>query len=126
MNFNFGKTTGSGTSFGTQQNRSAQSAQQVDTTSGQDAAFQIGQELAQAKAAMQAQMLSNPMAAASSIARIRQMQAYLNAYRGGYQLPDQEVIQGTRVGGQSNSQNASASENTGRRFSSTSNFGFRS
>lgn len=68
-----------------------------DYTSGQDAANAIGNALMDAEASEFAQLMTNPIAAIATGDRIRKLQAYLAAYRGGYQLPDQEVIPYARI-----------------------------
>ena len=68
-----------------------------DYTSGQDAANAIGQALMDAEASEFAQLMTNPIAAIATGDRIRKLQAYLDAYRGGYQLPDQVVIPHARL-----------------------------
>lgn len=69
----------------------------TDYTSGQDAANAIGQALMDAEASEFAQLMTNPIAAVATGDRIRKLQAYLDAYRGGYQLPDQVVIPHARL-----------------------------
>jgi hypothetical protein len=100
-------------------NNSNSSNRQIDTTSGQNAAKQMGDALAQAEYEKNQQLLKDPMSVAASLARIRKMQQYMNAYKGGYNLPDQEVIQQRRVGGESYSNNNSNSHS----ISSSRTFG---
>lgn len=68
-----------------------------DHASGQNAASQKSDEAGQLDASYLQALMSDPVAALGQANRIRQLQAYLNAYRGGYQLPDQEVIPRTRL-----------------------------
>jgi hypothetical protein len=100
-------------------NNSNSSNRQIDTTSGQNAAKQMGDALAQAEYEKSQQLLKDPMSVVASIARIRKMQEYMNAYKGGYNLPDQEVIQQRRIGGETYSNNNSNSSS----FSSSRSLG---
>lgn len=68
-----------------------------DYASGQDAANAIGQALMDAEASEFAQLMTNPIAAIATGDKIRKLQAYIDAYRGGYQLPDQVVIPHARL-----------------------------
>lgn len=69
----------------------------LDHSSGQNAAAQRSDELAQMQAGHLQQMMKDPIGALGTADRIRQLQGYLNAYRGGYQLPDQVVVPHSRM-----------------------------
>lgn len=85
------------------------SSSQYDYTSGQNAANQMGQQILAAKARRDQDMLRDPMGVAASIMNIRRMQEYMNAYKGGYDLPDQEVIHDGRLASATNSQSRNSS-----------------
>jgi hypothetical protein len=77
---------------------SSSSSQNWDYASGQDAAHKKAEELAQLGGSRYMAAVSDPLSIVASGNRIRQLQDYLAAYRGGYGLPDQEVIPGERSG----------------------------
>jgi hypothetical protein len=95
---------------------SSSSSQNWDYASGQDAAHKKAEELAQLGGSRYMAAVSDPLSIVASGNRIRQLQDYLAAYRGGYGLPDQEVIPGVRLASVSNSQssNQSSSSSGGR------------
>jgi hypothetical protein len=68
-----------------------------DFAGGQDAAHKQSMLMADLEGTKLSQLMSDPVAAISSANRIRRIQDYLAAYRGGYQLPDQEVIPRVRL-----------------------------
>ena len=86
-----------------------------DYTSGQDAANAIGNALMDAEASEFAQLMTNPIAAIATGDRIRKLQAYLAAYRGGYQLPDQEVIPYARIASDRSSTSTTGNNSSGSR-----------
>ena len=68
-----------------------------DHSSGQNAAAQKSDEYGQLEASHLQRMMASPVEALAQSKRIRQLQEYLNAYRGNYQMPDMEVIPRTRL-----------------------------
>lgn len=102
----------SSSSFGSQSSNSSNSSQQYDYTSGQNAANQMGQQILAAKNMRDQAMLRDPMSVAASIMNIRRMQDYMNAYKNGHNLQDQEVIRDGRLAGVSNSQSRNSSANS--------------
>ena len=86
-----------------------------DYTSGQDAANAIGNALMDAESSEFAQLMTNPIAAIATGDRIRKLQAYLAAYRGGYQLPDQEVIPYARIASDRSSTSTAGNNSSGSR-----------
>jgi hypothetical protein len=86
-----------------------------DYTSGQDAANAISQALMDAEASEFAQLMTNPIAAVATGDRIRKLQEYIKAYRGGYQLPDQVVIPHARLASDRSSTSTTGTSSGGSR-----------
>ncbi len=86
-----------------------------DYTSGQDSANAIGQALMDTEASEFAQLMTNPIAAIATGDKIRKLQAYIDAYRGGYQLPDQVVIPHARLASDRSSVSTANSNSGGTR-----------
>jgi hypothetical protein len=89
---------------------SSQYSYSIDHASGQNAAAERSDELGKLRASHLQQMMADPTAAIGNADRIRQLQAYLNAYRGNYQLPGQEVIPRSRMASEQNSFSDSISD----------------
>lgn len=85
------------------QSSSSQHSYSLDHASGQNAAAERSDELGKMRASHLQQMMTDPTAALGNADRIRQLQAYLNAYRGNYQLPGQEVVPRSRMASESHS-----------------------
>ena len=73
----------------------------VDHTSGQDMAASISQALLDAQADELQMLMKDPIAAIATGDRIRQLSRIIQAYKGGYDLPDLEVIPHSRVAAES-------------------------
>lgn len=121
MGFGFDRSssTNSTSNWSNSFDATGSNSRQIDTTSGQNAAKQMGDALAQAEYEKQQQLLRDPMSVAASIARIRKMREYLDAYKGGYNLLDQEVIPRRRIGGENYSGTISNRSQTGGSSSSS-------
>jgi hypothetical protein len=84
--------------------------------SGADLAHKYGSELQSMQAAHSQALMNDPMSALATGKRIGQLQRYLSAYKGGYNLPDQEVLPAARVARSESSQSSSAGGDTGVTF----------
>jgi hypothetical protein len=85
-------------------NASSSSAS-YDFATGQDLAANKADELGKLLVGQLQQRLVDPLGAVAAGQRIRQLQNYLAAYKGGYQLADQEVVPFARMA-QSNQSNS--------------------
>ena len=92
-------------------NASSSYRRSVDHASGANAANKVGNELEAALADYDSLLLKDPMAAVASANRIRRLQAYLSAFKGGGNLAFHEVIPRSRLSEESfaNEQSSSAS-----------------
>ena len=73
----------------------------MDHTSGQDMAAQLSQALLQEAGDELQLLMEDPIAAIASGDRIRNLSRMIQAYKGGYDLPDLEVIPHSRVAAES-------------------------
>lgn len=73
----------------------------MDHTSGQDMAAQLSQALLEEAGNEMQLLMEDPMAAIASGDRIRNLSRMIQAYKGGYDLPDLEVIPHSRVAAES-------------------------
>lgn len=87
----------------------------LDHTSGQDMAAQLSQALLGEQIDEFQMLMKDPIAAIASGDRIRNLTRMIQAYKGGYDLPDVEVIPHSRV----------AAESLGNRTTSQSSSGGR-
>ena len=69
----------------------------IDHTSGQDRAASISQALLDARGDDFMTLMTDPIAAVATGDRIRDLSRMIQAYKGGYDLPDLEVIPHTRM-----------------------------
>ena len=85
----------------------------MDHTSGQDMAASLSQALLDEQGDELQMLMKDPIAAIANGDRIRQLSRMIQAYKGGYDLPDLEVIPHSRVaaedfGSRTNSQSGSS------------------
>jgi hypothetical protein len=73
----------------------------VDHTSGQDMAASLTQALLDEKADELQMLMKDPIAAIATGDRIRNLSRMIQAYKGGYDLPDLEIIPHSRVAAES-------------------------
>ena len=73
----------------------------VDHTSGQDMAASLSQALLDAQGDELQMLMKDPIAAIANGDRIRNLSRMIQAYKGGYDLPDLEVVPHSRVSAES-------------------------
>lgn len=85
----------------------------VDHTSGQDMAASISQSLLDAQVDELQMLMKDPIAAIATGDRIRNLSRMIQAYKGGYDLPDLEVIPHSRVAAESAGNRTTAQSSSG-------------
>ena len=73
----------------------------MDHTSGQDMAASLSQALLDAQGDELQMLMKDPIAAIATGDRIRNLSRMIQAYKGGYDLPDLEIIPHSRVAAES-------------------------
>ena len=113
----FNEQTSSGSSDSSTSNTSDYDLK-MDHTSGQDMAAQLSQALLQEQGDEFQMLMKDPIAAIATGDRIRNLSRMIDAYKGGYDLPDLEVVPHSRVaaegfGNRTASQSSSGSKSSG-------------
>lgn len=111
----FNEQTSSGSSDSSTSNTSDYDLK-MDHTSGQDMAAQLSQALMGEQVNEFQMLMKDPIAAIATGDRIRNLSRMIQAYKGGYDLPDLEVVPHSRV----------AAESFGNRTTSQSSSGGKS
>ena len=96
----FNEQTSSGSSDGSTSTTSTHDLK-IDHTSGQDLAAQLSQALMGEQIDEFQMLMNDPIAAIASGDRIRNLSRIIQAYKGGYDLPDLEVVPHSRVAAES-------------------------